>query len=173
MKEPAIDGSEAPTDSAEGGFEAFFHAHYERLLRAMFVVTGSAEEADELTQEAFVAVWERWDRVGVMRDPAGYLYRTAMNRFRSRLRAAGVAARRALRAEPPRDPFEAVDRHDLVVRALARLSVRQRAALVLVELLDLDSEEAGRVLGIRPATVRALASQGRAALRRSVGRVDE
>lgn len=71
----------------------FFEVEHERLLRALFVVTGSAEEADELMQEAFVAVWERWDRVGTMRDPTGYLYRTAISRFRSRLRAARTAAR--------------------------------------------------------------------------------
>jgi RNA polymerase sigma factor (sigma-70 family) len=154
-------------------FEAFFEAEHERLLRALFIVTGSAEEADELMQDAFVAVWERWDRVGGMNDPTGYLYRTAMNRFRSRLRSTRAAARRVVRAGPPPDPFEAVDDRDMVLRALAGLSVRQRAALVLTDLLDFDSNQAARILGIKAATVRALASQGRAALRKTMEQADE
>jgi len=108
-----------------------------------------------------------------MRNPTGYLYRTAMNRFRSRLRAANAAARRVLRADPWPDLFEAVDDRDVVARALARLSERQRAALVLIDLLDFDSEGAARILGIKGATVRALASQGRAALRKAAEQLDE
>src|SRR6266545_2213413 len=121
MKEPASGVSDPSVTSSGSDFEAFFEAEHERLLRALFVVTGSAEEADELMQDAFVAVWERWDRVGGMRDPTGYLYRTAMNRFRSRLRSARVAARRIVRADPRPDLFEAVDDRDLVVRALRPL----------------------------------------------------
>jgi len=173
MKEPASGVSDPSVTPSGGEFEAFFEAEHERLLRALFVVTGSAEEADELMQDAFVAVWERWDRVGGMHDPTGYLYRTAMNRFRSRLRAAKAAVKRVVKADPRPDLFEAVDDRDLVVRALARLSVRQRAALVLTDLLDFDSEEAARILGIKAATVRALASQGRAALRKTAGLSDE
>jgi DNA-directed RNA polymerase specialized sigma24 family protein len=41
--------------------------------------------------------------------------------------------------------------------------------LVLTELLDYSSEEAAKVMGIKAATVRVLASQGRAALKRELG----
>lgn len=173
MKEPATGVSDLPTAPNAGDFEMFFEAEHERLLRALFVVTGSAEEADDLMQDAFVAVWERWDRVGTMQDPTGYLYRVAMNRFRSKLRAAKTAARRVMRADPQPDLFQAVEDRDLVVRALAALSDRQRAALVLIDLLDFDSEAAAHVLGIKPSTVRALASQGRTALRKSAEQPDE
>jgi RNA polymerase sigma-70 factor (ECF subfamily) len=173
MKEPATGVSDpAPAPSADD-FEAFFEGEHDRLLRALFVVTGSVEEADELMQEAFVAVWERWDRVGTMQDPTGYLYRAAMNRFRSRLRAAKTAARRLMGVRSQPDLFKAVEDRDLVVRALAALSERQRAAQVLTDLLDFDSETAARILGIKPSTVRALASQGRAALRKSADQPDE
>jgi DNA-directed RNA polymerase specialized sigma24 family protein len=46
-------------------------------------------------------------------------------------------------------------------------------SIVLVDLLDFSSEEAAKVMGIKAATVRVLASQGRAALRRNVGETDE
>jgi DNA-directed RNA polymerase specialized sigma24 family protein len=50
---------------------------------------------------------------------------------------------------------------------LRRITPRQRTAIVLTEILGYDSEQAARVMGIRPTTVRVLASQGRAALRES------
>ena len=56
-------------------FDRFFAEQYVRLLRASFVLTGNHQEAEELTQEAFLSVWERWDRVAVMTDPVGYLAR--------------------------------------------------------------------------------------------------
>ena len=145
-------------------FEEFFRAEHVRLLRALFLVTGTAEEAEDLMQEAFVKVWERWDRVQAMDDPTSYLYRTAMNAFRSRYRRAKAAAQQALRFKEPPDLYAEADDRDLVIRALRRLAPRQRAALVLTQLLDLSSEEAGRLLGVSAASVRALVHQGRAAL---------
>jgi DNA-directed RNA polymerase specialized sigma24 family protein len=60
----------------------------------------------------------------------------------------------------------------MVEQGLAELSPRQRAAIVLTELLGYSSEAAGKVLGVRPVTVRALASQGRSAMRRTLERDD-
>jgi RNA polymerase sigma factor (sigma-70 family) len=51
-----------------------------------------------------------------------------------------------------------------VVRAVASLSPRQRAVIVLTDLLDFSSEEAARMLGVRSGTVRMHASRARAAL---------
>ena len=58
------------------------------------------------------------------------------------------------------------------MRTLASLTTRQRAAIVVTELLGYDSEDAGRILGVRPGTVRMLASQARAALRERKERED-
>jgi RNA polymerase sigma-70 factor (ECF subfamily) len=52
---------------------------------------------------------------------------------------------------------------------LRELSPRQRAALVLLDMYGYGSEEAARILGVRPSTVRALATQGRAVLRTTGG----
>lgn len=41
------------------------------------MITGSKTEAEDLAQEAFIRVLERWDTVATMEDPAGYLHRTA------------------------------------------------------------------------------------------------
>jgi RNA polymerase sigma-70 factor (sigma-E family) len=177
MSEPASAVSERSVPSEPPAvpvsFEAFFEAEHERLLRALYLVTGNAQEAEELMQEAFLAVWERWDRVASMDEPTGYLYRTAMNRFRSRVRRASRAARRAIGSTEGGDAFTAADERDALARALARLPERQRAAIVLVELLGYGSEEAGRILGVKDGTVRSLASQARAALRTHLEAPDE
>src|SRR3954468_15657856 len=136
--------------TASASFDEFFRREHVGLLRAMYLVTGSAVEAEEGCQEAFVRVWERWDRVQSLESPTGYLYRTAFNWHRSRARRARRSVGRALPWAPPRDLFAEADDRDEVVRALRRLAPRQRAALVVTELLGYDSTEAGQLLGVRP-----------------------
>ena len=146
-------------------FEGFFEDEKERLLRILSVITGSRAEAEDLAQEAFTRVFERWETVTQMEDPAGYLHRTAMNLFRNQYRRARVALRRAVGAGPEQDVFKPVEDRDAAARALGSLTPRQRAAIVLTEALDYSGEEAGQLLGIKASTVWALTHQARAALR--------
>jgi RNA polymerase sigma-70 factor (ECF subfamily) len=150
-------------------FEVFFEQQHERLFRALWLLTRNRQEAEEVMQDAFLRVWERWDRVLGGPDPVGYLYRTAMNVWRSRLRRAAVAARKAIHHIQADDEIAEVEERDAVVRALAPLPPRQRAAVVLMDVLDLSSERAGEVLGIRPVTVRVLAARARGALAKDMG----
>jgi RNA polymerase sigma factor (sigma-70 family) len=152
------------TDASAPTFEDFFHAEKDRLLQVMSVITGSRAEAEDITQEAFTHLFERWETVATMNNPAGYLHRAAMNQFRSRYRRAAVTLRRAVAVGPARDVFDEVDDRDLAIRALGSLPPRQRAALVLTEALGYSGEEAGRLLGVRATTVWALTHQARAAL---------
>jgi RNA polymerase sigma factor (sigma-70 family) len=153
-------------------FEGFFEGERSRLLRALYLLTGNREEAEEVLQESFIAVWERWDRVGAMEDPTGYLYRTALNRYRSRVRRAGRTARRAIGQAHGRDGFADAEDRVVVARALAGLSPRRREAIVLTELLGYGSAEAGRVMGVADATVRRLAQDARAELRSTLEEPD-
>ena len=148
-------------------FEGFFDAESPVLFRRLCLLTGNRAEAEDIMQDAFLRLWERWDRVRAMDDPTGYLYRTAMNVFRSRYRRARLAARRAV-GLGPRDEFAEADARRAVARALGTLAPRQRAALVLTELIGFSSEEAGWALGVKASTVRALATQGRETLRRTM-----
>ena len=145
-------------------FEDLFEAEHRRLFRALCLITRDSHEAEEIGQEAFLRLLERWDRVGSMADPAGYLYRVAMNVFRSRYRRARVAAR-GLAQGDPRDEIAEVDDRDAVLRMLGRLNRQQRAALVLTTMLGYSSEEAGALLGMRGSTIRVLTTRARASLR--------
>jgi len=146
-------------------FETFFRSERPRLFGSMLLITGSTHEADDVVQEAFFKVWERWDRVGSMEDPTGYLYRTALNAQRSAYRRTVRAAKRTFSPPPSPDPLAAVAGRDEVLRALGAMTPRQRTAIVLTELHGYDTDEAARAMGIRPGTVRVLVSKGRAALR--------
>jgi RNA polymerase sigma-70 factor (ECF subfamily) len=68
-----------------------------------------------------------------------------------------------------RDPFVDAEIRADVRRLLLEITPRQRAAVLLVDLLGYPSEEAAQILGVRPSTVRALATKGRQVLRSSEG----
>jgi RNA polymerase sigma factor (sigma-70 family) len=157
-------------------FEAFYMANERRLFRALYVLTGDRHEAEDLAQLAFCKVWERWGRVARLDDPTGYLFRTAFNARRSATRRTVRAARRLVDhalvhpALIPTEPADVATDRDSVARALAALTPRQREAVVLTELLDCTRGEAAEIMRIRPATVRVLVSQARAALAPDPGR---
>jgi RNA polymerase sigma factor (sigma-70 family) len=146
-------------------FATFFADEHPGLFRLLCFVTGNREEAADLMQDAFLRLWERWDQVQRMADPRAYLFRTALNGSRMRTRAALRAARKLVPIASSHDPFDEVNLREDVRRILLGISSRQRAALVLLDLYGYESQEAARIMGIRPSTVRALATQGRAVLR--------
>jgi RNA polymerase sigma-70 factor (ECF subfamily) len=163
-----------PAAEAEGGdtlpsFEEFYQATSRPLFTALCLVTGSRQEAEEIAQDAFVRVFERWDHVRALGDPTGYLFRVAMNVFRSRYRRASLAVRRMLFLAPDAtDDLAAVDTHDEVVRLLLGLEPRQRAAVLLTSILDYSAEEAGQMLGLRASSVRSLTTRARARMKHEV-----
>jgi RNA polymerase sigma factor (sigma-70 family) len=163
-----------PTERVEARarFDVFFAEEHERLFKALYFVTGDRHDAEELMQDAFLKLWERWDRIETIDDPTGYLFRVALNGFRMRRRRAAVAVRKVAPVPEDRDLFADADMRADVRQLLLGLAPRQRAALLLVDLLGYSSEQAARILRVRPSTVRALATQGRRALRAEEGARD-
>jgi len=161
-------GLEVP--EAASSFEALYAERYRDVYAAMWLVTRNRYEAEEIAQDAFLKILERWERVRAFDDPVGYLYTTAMNVWRSRGRRAAVAVRKATHSLPADDSIASAERRVDVVRALATLTPRQRAAVVLTDLVGLTSDEAGRALGVRPSTVRVLAARARTALKEGMER---
>ena len=146
-------------------FDEFFEEERERLFKALYFVTGNRHDAEELTQEAFLKLWEKWAEIGRIKDPTAYLFRVALNSFRARRRRASLAVRKMIPVAEPPDAFVEAEMRADVRQLLIGLTPRQRAALLLVDLLGYSSEQAARILRVRPSTVRSLATQGRRALK--------
>jgi RNA polymerase sigma-70 factor, ECF subfamily len=163
-----------PTERVEAlaRFDTFFLEEHDRLFKALYFVTGSRQDAEELMQEAFMKLWERWDTIDSIDDPTGYLFRIALNGFRMRRRRAAVAVRKTVPVPESRDAFVEAEMRADVRTLLLTLTPRQRAALLLVDLLGYPSEQAARIMRVRPSTVRALATKGRRALRAMEGARD-
>jgi RNA polymerase sigma-70 factor (ECF subfamily) len=149
-------------------FERFFDAERTRLFGALAVMSGNRAEAEEVMQDAFLKVWERWDRVSAMESPEGFLYRTALNVYRKRLRRAAIAVRKTTTLLSHDDALGGVETRDEVARLLRGLTQREREAIVVTAYLGYSTEDAGELLGIRANTVRVLTSRARATLRRQV-----
>lgn len=151
------------------GFESFFTVESERLVRAMYLLTGDKQEAEDLSQEAMLRVFERWDEISTMASPQGYLYRIAFNLHRRHLRR----ALRNVRARKDAEPISSLDttavaRTD-VQRALRSLRKGEREVVVLRDWLGLSATEMSAVLGVSPAAARVRLHRARAALRETLG----
>ena len=147
----------------EASFEAFFAAEWDRLFRALLLLTGSNEEAEDVAQAAFLKMLERWDQLDQVTDLEGYLYRTALNASRSLYRRARLTAKRVLApGRAATDPFEQVAERETAIRLLLALTTRQREAMVLTGIEGFDYRDAGELLGVKESTVRSLVAQARA-----------
>lgn len=137
-----------------GGGEAVVYAEqFDGLVRTAFLLTGSRAVAEDTVHDVFARCAGRLD---ALQHPPSYLRAAVVNECRSHHRRA------ARFAEPPDDdatvllPVELVELRE----ALAQLSERRRAAVVLRYFCDLDVDEIAALLECRPATVRSLLHRG-------------
>jgi RNA polymerase sigma-70 factor (ECF subfamily) len=155
-------------------FDSFFRAHFERVARAAALITRDAGTGQDLAQEAFARLFERWSDMNSEDHARNFAYRVAINLARSHLRKhLRVFLYGLRRSDEPRgpDPVARSDDWLQVAEALRALSARQRACVVLVDYADMDAAGAARVLGVGAGTVRAHLMRGRRALRERLGLV--
>ncbi len=159
-------------EAARREFECFAAGALDSLLRTGFLMTGNAKDAEDLVQETLLKVARRWNRFRSMDYAAAYARRVLINlvlhnadrhaRQRTELQPhagtaelADVNAARALPEVDDRDEFR---------WALAQLSARQRAVLVLRYWSDLPVAEVADILGCTEGTVTSTASRAAARL---------
>ena len=107
----------------------------------------------------------KWDRISTYEDPAGSVRRVALNRIRNHHRWRGRSSAAVARLGGDTTTMgSVVERVDLA-EALATLSLRQRAAVVLHHLEGLSVEEVAAELKVTTGTVKTHLHRGRAALR--------
>ena len=139
-------------------FVEWYHVSHPRLSTAMVAIAGDVEVAREVTDEAFARAWQHWARVGSMESSSGWVYSVALNVLRRRQRRARLERQLLLRYRPVvAVPAPAGE----LWQAVAGLPSRQRTALVLRYVADLDEAEIGRVMGIGRSTVSSTLTAGR------------
>jgi len=79
-----------------------------------------------------------------------------------------LAVRKAVGLADATDAYDVIDARAVVIQGLRELRPNERAAVVLTSLRGFSSEEAADMLGMKAATVRALASRGRTRMRKVV-----
>lgn len=152
--------SDEPAEAPEGAFEAWYRRAWPALARAMSALTGDRALGEDLASEAAAHAYLHWDRV---RDPSAWSYRVALNLARRRWRRIGresSAAMRSREANQP-DPEVNVD----VWNAISALPTRQRTAVVLRYVADLQQDQIADVMRIAPGTVAATLHAARGRLR--------
>ena len=150
-----------PTLNADSDFDGLFVTRRVPMVRLATLLVGSPAVAEEVVQDAFTSVNQRWDAV---EHPGAYLRTSVINGCAQVLRRRTIEQRyRDARIEVADSeiPEQLID----LRRALDRLTDRQRLVVVLRYFADLPDEEIAETLGVRPSTVRSLAHRAIAALR--------
>lgn len=160
------DGPVAPVPS----LESFYATAYPRVVAMLVLLVGSRHEAEEITQEAFIRLLPRWERVREYEDPEAWVRTAARRLATSRWRRAVVAARalpllRAASEQGRPRTTDDVDTDLELVGALAQLSYDHREVLVLHHALGLGVDEIARELGVAPGTVKSRLHRAREAAR--------
>ena len=158
---------------ADDDFAEFAQASYGGLRHAAWLLTGDGHAAEDAAQTALVRTYAAWSRV--RRDDAyAYARKVLVNhvtdRWRRKLREypAGEVPDRA--ASP--DPADEVALRHWITGALATLTVRERAVIVMRYLFDLPEAAVARDLGITQGTVKSTSSRALAKLRTRAGESD-
>jgi RNA polymerase sigma-70 factor (ECF subfamily) len=157
--------------AVEATFETFYFEHRETVARAVALATGDVDQAADSTDEAMIRAYQRWSHVGNLQQPAGWVFRVAVNHSRSRIRRVARKARYAAVLDRDRyddTPFEQRIGDSEVVNALHELPAAQRSVVVLRILLEFTERECADALGIRPGTAKSRLHRGLAHLRHAV-----
>ena len=147
--------------------EELYREHVADAVRLAYLLTGDREGAQDLAHDAFVRAAGRLSSLRRESSFAPYLRRAVVNACISQRRR--LAVRRSyLERHGNREPtFEMpdVEERDAIIRAMATLPARQRAAIVLRFWVDLSEAEMATAIGCSVSAVRALLQRGLATLR--------
>jgi RNA polymerase sigma-70 factor (ECF subfamily) len=133
-----------------GSFETFYSVTRPRIFRAVALVLGNSDVALDATEEAMTRAAERWGDVGRYDNPAGWVYRVALNWARTQLRQL-ARERDGLEFEPG---YEQSLPDPELIEAVMALPTKYRAVIVARFFLDWPVEETAKVLEIPEGTVK-------------------
>ena len=147
---------------------AFGRARYGPLLRTAYLLCGDHGKAEDLVQTTLAKTVVAWPRLQRSEGIDHYVQRVLVNTFVTsrRRRSWWEQPLGRLVESQARDEYLGVEQRDLFRRALARLPVRQRAAVVLSFYEDLSEQDTAHALGCSVGTVKSLSSRGLQTLRK-------
>jgi RNA polymerase sigma-70 factor (sigma-E family) len=146
-------------------FDAFARGRMRELLRFAHVLTGDADRAADLVQDALERTLLAWPRIERKDDPEGYVRKAIVNRHISVWRR---VRRERLMAQTPDTAYDGAGARDHELWAtLATLPPRQRAVLVLRYYEDMSEADCATVLGCSVGTVKSQTWKALARLRTS------
>ena len=161
--------------AADAGVSELYAAHWHALVRLAYLMVHDITLAEDIAQDALVAVHQRWGRLRDSHAALGYVRRTIVNRARSALRHQGVVDRYARRTGAQESVASAEHsamahvEHEAMLRALEELSEKQREVLILRYYSELSEAEIADALGISRGAVKTHAHRGLARLRTVIG----
>jgi RNA polymerase sigma-70 factor (sigma-E family) len=167
---------EARVWTADDAVTRLFATHYRQLVRLATLLLHDRAVAEEVTQDAYVALHTSWRRLRDSDKALAYLRASVVNRSRSALRRRSVADRYAASTPPPATAPSAEAgalgslEHQQVIAALRQLPTRQREVIVLRYYADLSEAEIADAIGVSRGAVKSHASRGMSALRKSLER---
>jgi RNA polymerase sigma-70 factor (sigma-E family) len=159
----------AAESDAEQAITAIYGRHYWPLVRVAAALVGDVGTAEEVVQDAFIAMCGAWSRLRDRDKALAYVRQSVLNRSRSVLRHRTVADRTV--PEPAQDMPSAEHgaitllERSALISAMRALAPRQREALVLRFYLDLSEGQVASAMGISRGTVKCHTARAKAALR--------
>lgn len=159
-----------PPREAPSTFEGLVSAFRARIERAALLLTGSPDEAEELSQETFVRAFLGWSRFAGRSEVFTWLYGILLNLCRThwRRRRSSVDVQPEATGVLDPDPIEADEESEMLRRSIATLPEALRETLVLYYMQDLSLGEVGETLGIPLGTVKSRLAAARKSVREAM-----
>ena len=156
-------------------FPLLYEREYGAVYRTIRAMVLDASEAEDLTQEAFARAYRARARYRPTAPPGAWLHRIAVNTAISHLRRRKLSRLLPARLyQPPDDrDYSRSEARTVVEAALAQLSPRLRAAVVLHYFHDYSRDEIAQILGIPSGTVASRIAKAMAMMRREVAAAEQ
>jgi RNA polymerase sigma-70 factor (ECF subfamily) len=183
QEQELLDRCLAGEDSA---WEALLKAHSRKIYNLCYRFTGRVEEAEDVTQEVFIKVFQTLRSYHAAQGSFGtWLNRVARNHLVDHYRRARKdrvtssledelpeAEQQPSPHMEPTGQVESRERREVLQQGLDKLSPDLREAVILRDLHDLDYEEIAQVLSVPQGTVKSRINRGRLELGRVLKRME-
>jgi RNA polymerase sigma-70 factor (ECF subfamily) len=159
-------------------FDQIMIRQQRRVMTLAWRMLGNKEDARDAAQEVFIRVYQNLSKVDPDRDFSGWIYRITINVCRdlakTRSRNSQLSLEEGIETGSLAEPMGADNTESMaiynqeqmiIVRALATLTEKERAAIALRDLEGLPGDEVARILGSSPTTVRSQISSARSKIR--------